>query len=105
LNPKRPQWAPKWAKALCKIWVSETPRKEEFHQTKVLFWPPEPTKCPRGPKMGESHRSKISVCEPPQKDKFPRVKFEFGRINIVVGGSVVGPQKFGKAPQKISFWR
>jgi hypothetical protein len=50
-----------------------------------------------GPKIGKSPEVTFEFGNHPKRTSFPRVKFEFWPIKIVVGG----PQKFAKAPEKL----
>jgi hypothetical protein len=49
--------------------------------------------------MGKSPGVKFEFGGLPKRTNFPRVKFEFGPIKIVVGG----PQKWAKSPEKFDF--
>jgi hypothetical protein len=50
--------------------------------------------------MGKSPGVTFAFGSLPKRTSFPRVKFEFGPIKIVVGGFVGGPPKLAKAPEK-----
>jgi hypothetical protein len=65
LNPKMPQWAPKWAKAPSKFSVWEPPQKKKCPRIKFDFGPLNPKRPQWAPKM----------------DKSPGVTFEFGRLS------------------------
>jgi hypothetical protein len=83
-----------------KILVWETHQKENFPRVKFDFEPLNPKRPQWAPKWAKAPGVTFEFGSLPKRINSLRVKFEFGPINIVVGGLVGGPQKLAKAPEK-----